>query len=306
MSPPPRDPLVATTTQPSTHAKSCKLRWKRRWTAIAWLGPMSAAAAIVHATIAFELPAHAEAPAGHITTTDSVTRLRTAYPEQIQDIRNGVIHWRDGTTMAWDDGKGTKSHAEWLSNPDIEDMFHQPYPSGPLTTPPAIDSDPGRARNEAFFTKMYGDCRNGGVKDKLVDVVWLPSKSGIKLKVTSMNSVARRLDAVSRALDNLPPRFDVFLRPPAGTYNCRQIAGTHRLSAHSYGIAIDIATKSADYWRWSRPGPDGRPVWRNRIPQEIVTIFEAHGFIWGGKWHHHDTMHFEYRPELLPPSAALD
>jgi hypothetical protein len=33
-----------------------------------------------------------------------------------------------------------------------------------------------------------------------------------------------------------------------------------------------------------------------------VEVFERHGFIWGGKWNHYDTMHFEYRPELLPPS----
>jgi hypothetical protein len=32
---------------------------------------------------------------------------------------------------------------------------------------------------------------------------------------------------------------------------------------------------------------------------EIVLTFERHGFIWGGKWGHFDTMHFEYRPELL-------
>jgi hypothetical protein len=38
---------------------------------------------------------------------------------------------------------------------------------------------------------------------------------------------------------------------------------------------------------------------RNRLPVEIVQIFEKHGFIWGGKWEHFDTMHFEYRPELL-------
>ena len=35
----------------------------------------------------------------------------------------------------------------------------------------------------------------------------------------------------------------------------------------------------------------------------IVEIFERHGFIWGGKWYHYDTMHFEYRPELLPPGS---
>lgn len=28
--------------------------------------------------------------------------------------------------------------------------------------------------------------------------------------------------------------------------------------------------------------------------------FERHGFIWGAKWYHYDSMHFEYRPELLP------
>jgi hypothetical protein len=39
--------------------------------------------------------------------------------------------------------------------------------------------------------------------------------------------------------------------------------------------------------------------YRNRIPHRIVEIFERHGFIWGGKWYHYDTMHFEYRPELL-------
>jgi D-alanyl-D-alanine carboxypeptidase len=32
---------------------------------------------------------------------------------------------------------------------------------------------------------------------------------------------------------------------------------------------------------------------------EIVRIFEAHGFIRRGKWYHYDTMHFEYRPELI-------
>jgi D-alanyl-D-alanine carboxypeptidase len=30
-----------------------------------------------------------------------------------------------------------------------------------------------------------------------------------------------------------------------------------------------------------------------------VRIFEKQGFVWGGYWYHFDTMHFEYRPELL-------
>jgi hypothetical protein len=67
---------------------------------------------------------------------------------------------------------------------------------------------------------------------------------------------------------------------------------------HAYGAAIDINTRFADYWRWV--SDDRTPIrWRNRVPIQIVRIFEKHGFIWGGYWYHFDTMHFEYRPELL-------
>ncbi len=93
-------------------------------------------------------------------------------------------------------------------------------------------------------------------------------------------------------------RMDRVSRRLAGEY-CRKIAGTDRVSAHGHGIAIDINTKHTDYWRWSKPGPDGSYAYKNKIPSEIVEIFERHGFIWGGKWHHYDTMHFEYRPELV-------
>nr|WP_297937988.1 M15 family metallopeptidase [uncultured Campylobacter sp.] len=34
------------------------------------------------------------------------------------------------------------------------------------------------------------------------------------------------------------------------------------------------------------------------MPEEIVRVFEKHGFIWGGRWVSFDTMHFEYRPEF--------
>jgi hypothetical protein len=40
------------------------------------------------------------------------------------------------------------------------------------------------------------------------------------------------------------------------------------------------------------------------MPRQIVDIFERHGFIWGGRWYHYDTMHFEFRPELLAASTA--
>ncbi|MBQ2598663.1 MAG: M15 family metallopeptidase, partial [Bacteroidales bacterium] len=68
-----------------------------------------------------------------------------------------------------------------------------------------------------------------------------------------------------------------------------------------FGIAIDINTQYSDYWQWAFPGAgeQDRIGYRNRIPPEIVAIFEQHGFISGTRWYHFDTMHFEFRPELL-------
>ena len=226
-------------------------------------------------------------------------RLVAAYPQQLARIESGFLVWRDGTRMALDDGRGPKDFAAWLADPDLEDMLAVPYPKGDLVEAPRREADPGRARPAAFFDKMYCNCRRGEVEQHLVTVDWLPGKSRQKLRVTRINGVADRLAAVSRELDALPARFNRYLLPAAGGYTCRAIAGTSRGSAHGHGIAIDIATARSHYWRWSRPRPDGSYAYRNAIPMEIVRIFERHGFIWGGKWHHYDTMHFEYRPELL-------
>ena len=231
-------------------------------------------------------------------------RLLSAYPDHLLKIENGEVIWRDTTRMKLDDGHGQKSFDEWLERPDIADMFAKAYVPGDLTAPPAKDDDPGRARNAAFFDKMYGDCTKHKVEPNLATVIWLPKKSGQQVRMSTVNGVAAKLEAVSAELDQLAKEFDKFLVPSDGTYNCRVIAGTDRVSAHGYGIAIDLATKHSNYWRWAKTAPGGAIVYRNEIPPEIVRIFEKHGFIWGGKWHHYDTMHFEYRPELLPPSGT--
>jgi hypothetical protein len=233
----------------------------------------------------------------------ALERLIAAYPDYLERVDNGELVWRDGTRMRIDDGLGDKTHAQRLATADIKDMFNTPYPAGRPSAPPALNHDPGRARYAALFDKMYGDCRAGEVAANLVDVVWLPKKWGKAIKASAINGVAEKLRAVSAALDDLPRRFDVFLFPIGGTFVCRTIAGTNRTSVHGHGIAIDIATGPSHYWQWSGAQAGTLFPYRNAIPYEIVEIFERHGFIWGGKWYHYDTMHFEYRPELLAPSS---
>ena len=79
--------------------------------------------------------------------------------------------------------------------------------------------------------------------------------------------------------------------------------GAKRQSAHSYGMTIDIGVKYSDYWRNQSTNENANIAYRNKYPHEIVEIFEKHGFIWGGRWYHYDTMHFEYRPEILKASG---
>ena len=238
--------------------------------------------------------AHTTGPRTPASAAEAGARLVAAYPDHLRAFEGGNLVWRDGTRMPLDDGKGPKSFEAWLESPDIEDMLAQSYPADAEPAPVRENFDPGRARNTAFFDHMYGSCRKGETARHLVAVPWLPSRGGTRLMVTRVNGVAGRVAAISAELDKLPRSFDRFLVPAAGAYICRAIAGTDRSSAHGWGIAIDIATKHAHYWRWSGKG------WRNEIPMEIVRVFERHGFIWGGRWHHYDTMHFEYRPELMP------
>ena len=230
---------------------------------------------------------------------NDLSRLVAAYPDFLERIDGNFLVWKDGTRMAIDDGKGAKDHENRLATSDIEDMFAQPYVAGKPASHPARNEDPGRARNAALFDKMYGNCKAGGVAGNLVDIVWLPKKWGKPLKVSRINGVAEKLKAISAELDALPASFDVYLKPSAGTYNCRAIAGTSRVSAHGHGIAVDIAIGRAHYWQWDGGKPGAVKAYRNAIPYEIVEVFERHGFIWGGKWYHYDTLHFEYRPELL-------
>jgi hypothetical protein len=70
---------------------------------------------------------------------------------------------------------------------------------------------------------------------------------------------------------------------------------------HSYGMTIDINVKNSNYWQWDCKCKNEEVTlsYRNQIPLKLVSIFEKYGFIWGGNWKHYDTMHFEYRPELL-------
>lgn len=234
--------------------------------------------------------------------------LTEAYPDQLKPpvldpVEGWQLQWADGTLMDWDDGRTDKDFHTLLKQPDLQDQMAQPYPLEADSSPPDINEDPGRIRYEPFFRKMYGDSAKS-VRKNLVTIRWLPETANRKLKVTSINGVHKALQAVSNDLGLLDSEALKLAGQTSGPFNWRKVKGTGRLSSHSFAIALDVGVKKSDYWRWNKPGPDGRYPYRNRIPLDIVRAFEKHGFIWGGKWYHYDTMHFEYRPELLDKRCA--
>lgn len=228
-------------------------------------------------------------------STDSIPkgarRLLSSYPLLGLTYSDNKIWFPDSSFVIYDDGK-EKDFITKLDDCDIEDMFSMEYERD--STPPIYLNDCGRGRSEQLFKKMYGAAESV-VRRNLVKVDWF----GQKVPFTSINDANKRLEDVAKELNQFPELRKYLIK--ASSFYWRKVRGANRQSAHSYGIAIDINTEYSNYWLWSNPKCSETDTlkYENRIPLKIVEIFEKHGFIWGGRWYHYDTMHFEYRPELL-------
>jgi hypothetical protein len=247
--------------------------------------------------IVFALLALASHSAYAIDPAKVIEIFQQAYPGFFKDSQGNILIWSNGQTDTIDDGL-QKTFEDMLNTADIEDQLSLRYPTGSTSyAEPDVNFDPGRFRYEPLFKKMYGASPKE-VENNLTTIAWMPCSTNLKIRFSRINNADQHLASVSTELDNLPNHLKRYVANPAGTYYWRNIAGTSRLSAHSFGIAIDISLEGSDYWQWDKNSKKAY-IYRNKIPREIVEIFEKHGFIWGGKWYHYDTMHFEYRPELL-------
>ena len=174
---------------------------------------------------------------------------------------------------------------------DIAESMAEPYPLEPERPSTPKGFAPGRLRAYDLLEALYGADKKT-VSSRLCTIAW----QGKPVRLSA--SAALALHRVSERLAVLlaeKPHLRSYLANEGG-FAWRRIAGEQRLSAHAFGIALDLNAQLAPYWRWSSLKPHPRQL---DYPSEIVTAFEAEGFIWGGKWHEYDLMHFEYRPELI-------
>ncbi|ADP71877.1 hypothetical protein Rvan_2665 [Rhodomicrobium vannielii ATCC 17100] len=264
-------------------------------------------------------------PADAQTLDQKAQALIAAYPDHLASFDGANLLWKDGTKMPFGEERADKPLQELIERPDIADMFHWPYVFGGAALPVKAEADPGRVRNEAFFAKMYGACEKrpagscASVSCKpaapVRRVTWVPKFGGGAMQAATVNGVADKLKAVAVELEALGPAYAKYLVPDGGSHVPRCIARTTRLSVHSFGIAFDINPEHGGYWQYGLPRAMDEAavrekgialVYRNKVPPEIVRVFEKHGFIWGGSWYHFDGMHFEYRPEFLALKAIME
>jgi D-alanyl-D-alanine carboxypeptidase len=231
--------------------------------------------------------------------------IAAGYPKALQalEIRSDqrLLVCFAGQKFIYDDGL-TKTFDQRLDKPDIKDMFYQTYTLTNPTDRLPKDFDPGRYRIDAFFMALYGDSESAVAKN-CVAVEFC----GNSVKFNGRYGAADALRAVSADLTLLlaqKPDLRSYVNKLAGTFNWRKVAGTERLSNHSFATAIDLNVQKAAYWRWQPPA-QLETFSRKNWPTELIEAFERHGFIWGGKWWHFDTMHFEYRPEIIAYAKSV-
>ena len=190
------------------------------------------------------------------------TAMKESYPEFIDRFENNRVYFKDGSFIIYDDEE-EKDFNTLLDNSSLKDMFYTEYIISDSL--PNYLSDAGRSRNEEFFKKVYGKNAEE-VSKKLTKIDWF----GQMLPFTTVNDEAKQLNRVAEELSAFP-QYKEYLKS-AGTYYWRKVRGANRLSAHSYGIAIDLGVNYSNYWKWDHPNAkeEDRISYKNRFPKKIV------------------------------------
>ena len=223
--------------------------------------------------------------------------LRRAYPQitnMTTDAQGQWLVFNDGRRVLYNVAPGAaplagSQESEWVVS--VRASMAEPYPLEPQRPDTPLGVSPGRRRSYDLLQALYGSTPKA-VGGHLVQA---------RLLGQHLHLSPAAAHAMNRANANLAPqaaqdpRLKTLLKMDGG-FAWRRIAGENRLSPHAFGIAFDISPGIATYWRWSKLRP--HPL-QQSYPSAIVAAFENEGFIWGGKWHEYDLMHFEYRPEVI-------
>lgn len=228
--------------------------------------------------------------------------LRRAYPQiegMATDAQGQWLLFADGRRVLYAASPESEAagaqESEWVVS--VRKSMAEPYPLEPERPETPLGVSPGRRRSYDLLQTLYG-ANLKAVSNHLVQARLMGQR--LHLSPAAAQAI-NRADAILSPQAAYEPRLKTLLKMDGG-FAWRRIAGENRLSPHAFGIAFDISPGIATYWRWSKLRP--HPLQKS-YPTSIVAAFENEGFIWGGKWHEYDLMHFEYRPEIICKARVL-
>jgi hypothetical protein len=136
-------------------------------------------------------------------------------------------------------------------------------------------------QSNADLYANYGDPTSPTFEDEFITTTPHNLADGTQINVQSHISMVPALHAIFEAARQ-------YIKDYGGCYVVRDVRGATNLSAHSWGLAIDVNV--ADNPLGATPNQ----------PAELVTIFESHDFFWGGNYHtRKDGMHFERTRDFI-------
>ena len=140
------------------------------------------------------------------------------------------------------------------------------------------------------IVQMFGNPTQPGFEAKYVVPITLPyplifeDAVGVRhvlLKIRCHKFLAGEIQACFQEIkdNNLQGLCGYF----GGCYNVRPVRGVKtKLSTHAWAIALDL-------------NPATNPLGSiGDMDHQIIEIWEAHGFEWGGRWKRKDPQHFQF------------
>lgn len=247
--------------------------------------------------------------------------LHLAYPKRISppQIKNNRLgFYLDGIWFNWADGKLLTDDTMDKASNFSEHLFFA-YDQNP---PPLLKASENnnkmmeevyngrktntQIRNNEFLDTLYNGKNERSISKNIKLVRFLGFQvRAHEFTIDKLENVDKEIKLFSQT-NNEAKAFLKSLKTVSG-FVWKTISKSSSRSYHSYGVAFDTLPKRAGnkqiYWAWTRVNNRSWYAvdYENRWspPKSIVEIFEKNGFIWGGKWQFYDTIHFEYRPEIL-------
>ncbi|MCL2758872.1 MAG: M15 family metallopeptidase [Treponema sp.] len=250
-----------------------------------------------------------------------IRSLMAAYPDNIEKVEFRNDDWALFMKNRWYYFSGGRILPENMLENAANFRSHSFY-SYPSELPPWKEPTPEEAarynnwagnrtqgplrRSSFFLDELWQSPNRAEAERRLARITFLGKFARVHQSIQGKVAV---VEAAILAAGKTEPQVQTWING-IGTlesYGWRNIAETQNRSYHSYGLALDILPRNLGnrqtYWLWTS---QYRNDWYNvsyneryHPPASVIRIFEANGFVWGGKWPMFDTMHFEYRPEIL-------